>query len=138
MSMDAPKSPVANAPILIFDGSCGFCSSSVRFAARWLPAMPQALPYQFAELDSIGLTEIQAAEKVWLALPGDQEIELFGGHLAVAEVLRHQPSFGFRLLGNLMELPGVSQVSALAYALAAKYRHKLPGGTPACEMARRT
>jgi predicted DCC family thiol-disulfide oxidoreductase YuxK len=34
----------------------------------------------------------------------------------------------------VMVVPPFSWLSALSYRLVAKYRHKLPGGTPACKL----
>jgi hypothetical protein len=33
-----------------------------------------------------------------------------------------------------MALPGIRQLAGVVYRLVAKYRHKLPGGTPACKL----
>jgi hypothetical protein len=36
--------------------------------------------------------------------------------------------------GRLMALPGLRQLAGVADRLVAKYRHQLPGGTPACKL----
>jgi predicted DCC family thiol-disulfide oxidoreductase YuxK len=115
---------------LIFDGDCGFCTTSVDWAARMLPAMPEASPYQWTDLDVYGLTTQEAAERVWFV---DSERQ-YGGSLAIAAVLRHQPNFGYRFLGWLASAPPWSWFAAVVYHYVAKYRHALPGGTPACQM----
>jgi hypothetical protein len=33
-----------------------------------------------------------------------------------------------------MGLPGIRQSAGLVYRLIARYRHKMPGGTPACRL----
>jgi predicted DCC family thiol-disulfide oxidoreductase YuxK len=33
-----------------------------------------------------------------------------------------------------MNVPGVRQIAGFVYRLVAKYRHRLPGGTPACKL----
>ena len=120
--------------LLIFDGDCGFCSSSVNWLAKNLRVMPEAQPWQFLDLDEYGLTASEASERVWLVTPGrgNRLGKQYGGHLAVSALLRHQPQFGVRLLGWIMRTPPFSLFAAAGYAVIARYRHKLPGGTPAC------
>lgn len=116
--------------LLIFDGDCGFCTSSVEWLRRMLPAMPDASPYQWTPLAEYGLSETDAAAKVWLVIDGRR----FGGHRAVAALLTHQPCATLRFLGHLMTVPPVSWVAAIGYRLVARYRFALPGGTPACRV----
>jgi predicted DCC family thiol-disulfide oxidoreductase YuxK len=118
--------------VLIFDGDCGFCTTSVDWLTRMLPAPPTSIPFQWADLARYGLTESDTAERVWLVTPSHQ----YGGHLAVAAMLRHQPAAGLRLLGWLGSIPPFSWAAAVGYALVARYRHRLPGGTPACQLKR--
>ena len=53
-------------PVLIFDGDCAFCTTSVNTLADLLPASPELVPYQRTDLSQYGLTEQDAAEQVWL------------------------------------------------------------------------
>jgi predicted DCC family thiol-disulfide oxidoreductase YuxK len=119
-----------NAPLLIFDGDCGFCTTAVDWLARILPAMPPATPYQWIELEPIGLTESDGAAMVWLVTDERQ----YGGATAVAALLRHQPSPALRFLGWLGTVPPWSLAADLAYRLVARSRYRLPGGTPACRL----
>jgi predicted DCC family thiol-disulfide oxidoreductase YuxK len=41
-----------------------------------------------------------------------------------------------RMVAWGMRLPGLRQLSAWGYRMVARNRHRLPGGTPACEMPR--
>jgi predicted DCC family thiol-disulfide oxidoreductase YuxK len=116
--------------VMIFDGDCGFCTTAIDWFTRVLPAPPATVPYQWADLAEYGLTESDTRERVWLVTAARQ----YGGHVAFAAVLRHQPTAGFRLLGALADIPPVSMIARVAYALVARYRHRLPGGTPACRM----
>ncbi len=90
--------------------------------------MPRAEPYQWIDLDSLGLTSAEASARVWLVTASHE----YGGHLAVSALLRHQPGLGWRFLGWLIATPPFSLVAAAVYSLVARYRHVLPGGTPAC------
>jgi predicted DCC family thiol-disulfide oxidoreductase YuxK len=42
--------------------------------------------------------------------------------------------FGWRIAGRVLLLPGVSWIAARAYRSIARNRHRLPGGTPACQL----
>lgn len=117
-------------PLLIFDGDCGFCTSSVNWLRQALPAMPDASPYQWTRLADYGLSEAEAAEKVWLVIDGRR----FGGHRAVAALFIHQPCRTVRFVGHLISVPPFSWVAAIGYRLVARYRFALPGGTPACRV----
>jgi predicted DCC family thiol-disulfide oxidoreductase YuxK len=126
----SPASGASELPLLVFDGDCGFCTTSVGVIERLLPVMPTAVPYQWADLDDLGLTEQEASERVWLVTDDHQ----YGGHLAVAALFRFQPVAAFRFFGWLGTVPPWSWLAAAAYALIARNRHRLPGGTPACRM----
>jgi predicted DCC family thiol-disulfide oxidoreductase YuxK len=118
--------------MLIFDGDCAFCSSCVDWATRVLPVMPETVPYQWAPLDELGITEQEASERIWFT----ERARQYGGHLAIAAVLRHQPAAAFRLLGWLLTVPPWSWLAAVGYTLVSRNRHRLPGGTPACRLPR--
>ena len=60
----------------------------------------------------------------------------YAGHLAFSAILRMQRSPLYRFLGHLIATPPVSWAAALVYHFIARYRHRLPGGTPACAMPR--
>ena len=45
-------------PILVFDGDCGFCTSSAGFGRRLL-GVEHVEPWQFLDLDELGLTPEQ-------------------------------------------------------------------------------
>lgn len=119
--------------MLIFDGDCGFCTTAVDWLAARLPAFPEATPYQWTDLDAVGMTTEEAAARVWLVTPSRQ----YGGHLAVSALFRAQPATGWRFLGWLLITPPFSLAAAAGYAVVARYRHRLPGGTPACQVGAR-
>lgn len=116
--------------LLVFDGDCGFCTTAVNWLGRTLPAPPATIPFQWADLADQGLTEAQARARVWLVQGGRR----FGGAAAVAAVLRRQPVAALRLLGWLGSVPPWSWAAEAAYRLVARYRYRLPGGTPACRL----
>ncbi len=115
-------------PLLVFDGDCAFCTSWVHRLEHALPTFPATSPWQWLELDSLGLTHDDVTEYAWLVTSGHQ----YAGHLAFSALLRMQPSFALRLVGNLLATPPISWVAAAGYQVVARNRHRLPGGTPAC------
>lgn len=116
--------------LLIFDGDCGFCTTSARFASRWVDRRQRYAikPWQEVDLTPFGLTEqdcVDAAQFV------RRDGSVHAGHLAIAEGLMHGAP-GWRPLGRLITLPGISHLAARVYAWVADHRYALPGGTPAC------
>ena len=121
-------------PTLVFDGDCGFCTSAVNWLQNALASPPSVVPYQRADLDSLGLTTDEAAARVWFVTMAHGRGHQYGGHLAVAAILRAQPDLASRFLGNLLRTFPFSPIAAVGYSLVARFRHQLPGGTPACRM----
>ncbi|MGB3413951.1 MAG: DCC1-like thiol-disulfide oxidoreductase family protein [Microbacteriaceae bacterium] len=120
--------------ILIFDGDCAFCTSSIGIMGRLFDNNPEYLPFQFAELETFGLTVEDCEKRIWLI---DRKRQ-YAGHRALARLLQLQPQFAWRFLGFFMVLPLINIVSFGIYAFVARFRHLLPGGTPACQMPRAT
>ena len=115
---------------LIFDGDCGFCTSTANavVARSTVPIVAHA--WQLTDVTRFGLTEQQTAARVYLVV-GD---ETFGGHLAFAYLLFIQKNWALKAIGWLLTVPPLCWVASLGYALVARFRHRLPGGTPACKM----
>lgn len=113
---------------MVFDGDCAFCSTSVRWAQRRIRRLPHFVPYQHADLDAYGLTEAACRDAVqWVGADGATA----AGHRAVSALLRHGGR-GWRVLGVVIDVPGVRLISAALYRWVAAHRHQLPGGTAAC------
>lgn len=118
--------------LLVFDGDCAFCSTWVERLRKALPRYPETTPYQWADLDALGLSHDDVTHYAWYLTPTHQ----YAGHLAFSALLRSQPRFGLRFAGQLIATPPFSWVAALGYRFVARYRHLLPGGTPACALPR--
>ncbi len=116
-------------PLLVFDGDCGFCTSSARWWQRhW--GLEHVEPWQFLDLESLGLTAAECERAVqWVDVDGS----VAAGELAVIAALRHAGG-GWGVLGRAMALPVVRQLAGVVYRLVARFRHRLPGGTPACKI----
>ena len=115
---------------LLFDGDCGFCTSTANYIVRHSTFPVTAVPWQFADTLDYGLTPAQTADRVWLVI-GD---ERFGGHLAFAHLLFNQRNVLLRVIGWVLTVPPFCWLGSIGYALVARFRHLLPGGTPACKM----
>lgn len=114
-------------PVLVYDGDCAFCTSSVRVLEKIGPGA-EMVAWQQTDLDALGLTEESAAAAVqWVE--GDGTIR--SGHEAIAAALRSAGGI-WALAGRAILLPEISPIAAGAYQLIAENRHRLPGGTPAC------
>jgi predicted DCC family thiol-disulfide oxidoreductase YuxK len=116
--------------ILIFDGDCGFCTTAANFMVKHSKTKIVATPWQRTDLSKFSLTEAQVADQVYLVV----DEETFGGHEAFAMVFRVQTNSFVRFLGKIMMSKNLRWLAAPTYRLVAKYRHKLPGGTPACKL----
>ena len=117
--------------MLIFDGGCGFCTSSANRVREWL-RLPRVEPWQHADLLRLGLTSHECNEALqWVGLNG----EIHSGHAAVAAAMRFRGGL-WGVLGRVIPLPGISFLGSAAYRVIARNRHRLPGGTPACAIDR--
>jgi predicted DCC family thiol-disulfide oxidoreductase YuxK len=120
----------AAAGLLVFDGDCGFCTTSARFATRWVDRRRRyaVAPWQQVDLAGLGLTEEDCIAAAQFVRPDGT---VLSGHRAIAEGLRRGAA-PWRPVGRLLTLPGFDRVAARAYAWVADHRYALPGGTPAC------
>lgn len=114
---------------IIFDGSCNFCTRSV----RWISALDRRgrisiAPFQDAAArTAAGLSVPQCEAAAWAITPDGRRYP--GAHainLAVAVAL------GLPAPVWLYRVPGVRQLQDSAYAWVARNRHRLPGDTPYC------
>jgi predicted DCC family thiol-disulfide oxidoreductase YuxK len=124
---------LGNRGLLIYDGDCSFCSSSARWiSARW-KGPQQAVAWQHLSADQLrrlALTSDEVRSAVWWVDP-------FGscsrGHLAIARALRAAHGWP-SVVGQILLVPPFRWLAAGAYPLVARWRYRLPGGTPACRM----
>ncbi|MFN8167235.1 MAG: DCC1-like thiol-disulfide oxidoreductase family protein [Candidatus Nanopelagicales bacterium] len=128
-------------PLLVFDGDCAFCTSSVLWLGRRFPDGFTAVPYQRVDLDRLGLTERECHDRVqWIAdaqAPRTSARE--SGARAVGALLRAGGRARHDLVGTLWAAAGVlpfvpptSWAAERVYRVVAANRTRLPGGTPAC------
>ncbi|UNO38530.1 DUF393 domain-containing protein [Streptomyces sp. MST-110588] len=117
-------------PVLVYDGDCGFCTTSVTFAEKRVRPRCEIVPWQFAELDALGVTQERAEyEVLWVTPAGT----VYGGARAVAKLLMSAGG-GWAVLGAALSLPPVRWIAHAVYRAVADNREKMPGGTAACAL----
>ena len=119
-------------PALIFDGDCGFCTSTANYILKRSKTALEIHPWQWIDLSEYGLLASDTADRVYMVVDG----QTYGGHEAFAQILRLQKNWLLSAIAFLMVVPPFCWLAKAGYALVARYRHKLPGGTPACKMPR--
>ncbi|WP_238454065.1 thiol-disulfide oxidoreductase DCC family protein [Micromonospora sp. ATA51] len=68
----------------VYDGDCAFCSRCAEFIERRIPTGARVLPWQFADLAALGLTEAECEEAVqWIGADGSRA----SGPDAIAKLL---------------------------------------------------
>ncbi|MGY0005494.1 thiol-disulfide oxidoreductase DCC family protein [Micromonospora sp. I033] len=112
----------------VYDGDCAFCTRCARVIERWIPTRARVLPWQFADLDALGLTAAECEEAVqWVGGDGVRA----AGPDAIARLLGDSNPM-WRIAGAGLRLPPVRAAAWPAYRWVARNRHRLPGGTAAC------
>jgi predicted DCC family thiol-disulfide oxidoreductase YuxK len=115
--------------MLIYDGDCGFCTTSVRTIERFVrPDVRTVAFQQVDDLAALGVTQRRAEYEVLLVDAGGR---VHGGAQAFAHLLSGA-GFRWALLGLPMRIPPFRWLAHGIYRLIADNRHRLPGGTPAC------
>lgn len=117
-------------PTFVYDGDCAFCTSCAAFIERRVPTHAAVVPWQFADLDALGLTVAQVESAVqWVGTDGT----VASGPDAIALLLRDAGRL-WRLPGTALQIPPVRLAAWPAYRWVADHRHLLPGGTAACAL----
>ena len=116
--------------MLVFDGDCGFCTSSARWIEARLPEGTPVEPWQSLDLKELGLTEDDVVTAAyWIGDDG----RAHRGHRGIGRALMAAGGF-WKVIGWIIVLPPVSLIARPIYALIAKHRHRLPGATDACRL----
>lgn len=116
---------------LIYDGDCGFCTTSANFFAEQIADAPRSIaPWQALDLNKFGLTE---AETNTAAYWVDADGVTHRAHKGIAQALISSP-MPWPIAGWIMAVPPVSWIASVVYKVVAKNRYKLPGATDACRV----
>ena len=114
--------------VRVFDDDCGFCTSTARNIAERSTTPIEIHAWQLVDVAQFGLTEADTGRRVYFVTKGDA----YGGHLALAQVLWLRREIGWKALGLMMTVPPTCWFASVVYSLLSRFRHRLPGGTPAC------
>lgn len=115
--------------MLLYDADCGFCTR----CARWLDAHAPGLevrPMHTVDLARLGVDEARATREVPFVLADGS---VAWGAAAIGESLRRCRA-PWSSAGRVLLAPPVLAVARPVYALVARNRHRLPGGTAACAL----
>lgn len=125
----AARSPApGSAPVLLFDGECGFCTWCVEWLSPHLARPVRLIPWQRSDPEAYGLTRELTAKSVWWVEPSGRRLS---AHRAVSQaLLACRPPWSW--LGRLFLAPGIRPLGDRAYHVVARWRSHLPGTTPAC------
>ena len=115
---------------LIFDGSCDFCTRTVRlFRALDRQDRLTIVPFQKPGLpESHGLTVAQCEQSIWAITPDG-----FPYSAAAAANLTIATALGSAVPLWLYAIPLVTALQERAYHLVADIRSHIPGDRPYCE-----
>ncbi|MFF3866742.1 thiol-disulfide oxidoreductase DCC family protein [Micromonospora sp. NPDC001898] len=114
----------------VYDGDCAFCTKCAQFIEHRIPTGARVLPWQFADLEALGLTEAACEEAVqWVGADGSRA----AGPDAIARLLGDSGPL-WRVAGAGLRFPPVLAAAWPAYRWVARNRHRLPGGTAACSL----
>lgn len=120
-------------PVLVFDGDCGFCTTSARWIeSKWEADVACALPWQRLDADTMaryGLSSGDVTSQVWWI----DERGRRGANRAVSAALRHGGGL-WKFVGIALDLPPIRWAARPGYFLVARYRHLLPGATENCRV----
>ncbi len=116
--------------LLVFDGDCGFCTTSARWIQRRLPHDVGVEPWQALDLDQLRLTEHDVTSAAWWI---DDSRGNHRGHAAIGRALIAAGGV-WSLVGRLLITPPVSWLARPGYWLVARNRHRLPGATESCRL----
>ncbi|PZF97180.1 thiol-disulfide oxidoreductase DCC family protein [Micromonospora deserti] len=114
----------------VYDGDCAFCTRCAEFIDRRIPTDARVVPWQFADLAALGLTEGECEQAVqWVGADGSRA----AGPDAIARLLADSGP-RWRVAAAGLRFPPVRAAAWPAYRWVARNRHRLPGGTAACAL----
>ena len=117
-----PKERATSAPVVLYDGDCGFCTWVVdKIAARVEPGAVEIVPLQAPRADEVlaGRLDERAKWESWHLVEPDGA--LFSGGDAIPRVLRHVR--GGRFAGRVAAR--FPRAASALYRVAARHRDKL-------------
>jgi predicted DCC family thiol-disulfide oxidoreductase YuxK len=109
-------------PLFIYDGDCGFCRKWAGWLEQRVGSGVHLSPFQARDdLGRLDLTIADVQSASYLIERG----RAYRGGRGIARTLARGRG-AWRLIGLLLDLPGVRLVSAITYRYIARNRHRLP------------
>ena len=120
--------------MLIYDGACGFCTTSANWIVRRWPADSgaRAVAWQSIDLKVIGNSQLVLEDFERSAWWIDGDLEEAGSRAVGRALILAGGTLG--LLGRLILVPPVSWIAPIGYRVVVRFRHRLPGATPVCKL----
>ena len=117
--------------VFLYDGDCGFCTTSAGWLQRHVMSAAQVVAWQHADLAPLGLSAADCGEAVQWVDDGHRAV----GPNAIAAYLQTSTR-SWRTAGRFLAAPASQHVSWPVYRWFARHRGQLPGGTPASQLPR--
>ena len=106
--------------IFVFDGDCGICTQSVEFLKHVVQTNLRFIPYQVANLDDLGLTEVDCQRAAQVLFPGVAPSE---GYDSFRIGFLRSPHAISRTIGWVMSFRVVRFAGQFIYLRVAQGRH---------------
>ncbi len=125
-----PSSPPIASGTLIYDGDCGFCTATARWAQRRLSDNYRVVPSQQVDLEILGLSQEDVVRSAWWIDPDGTR---WDEHHSIAKALGAMKA-PWPALGRMLTLGPISPLARWTYRLVAdnRYRIRRPGSRPTC------
>lgn len=115
--------------MLLYDSDCGFCTRSAKWVERHSSGLTVKALYE-ADLASLGVDEMRSLTEVPFV---HDDGRVTWGSDAMGDALRYS-GMPWSIAGAVITAWPVRLVARRVYPLVARNRHRLPGGTAACEL----
>ena len=115
----------------VYDADCGFCTRFATWVARHVDGRVDVVAGQrLADPAAVGLSLDDIRASSWFITPDGVRL----GHDAGVAAALVAAGGAWRVVGRLLRNPLVAAVARPAYALIARNRHRMPGGSPSCRL----
>ena len=115
------SSPPITAGTLVYDGDCGFCTTTACWVERRMSGDCRVIPSQQADLDALGLSADDVARSAWWIGPDGT---LWDEHQCIAGALC-AISGPWPAIGQLLTLGPMNTLARWVYRLVADNRHRI-------------
>jgi len=114
---------------LLYDGDCAFCTRMARLGTRLVPSVALR-PLQSVDLEDVGVDEPRAQTEIPF-VTADGAVSYGSDGIANALIANGRRT---AWIGRLLLTRPVRPIARRVYRFVARHRHRLPGGSAACEL----